>query len=170
MIIIKLPFSYSSQISTACLLAKLHDRLARVPSRDNSYRHDPSLQTWTLNLCVQCKLYGTLPLASANSLSSQILHPRPNMTSLQAVGKNYRLKGKEIATSLTSTTNIINNINNKHNNSIINNISVQSLPLLEEISGVSKYHSGHLPSQSAANSTKRSKLLRNLSLPCSTSE
>jgi len=83
------------------------------------------------------------------------------MTSLQAVGKNYRLKGKEIATSLTSTTNIINNINNKHNNNIINNISVQSLPLLEEISGVSKYHSGHLPSQSAANSTKRSKLLRN---------
>lgn len=111
MVVIKLPFSYSSQISTDCLLAKLHDRLARCPhgitQTDITRRYKLRPST-----CVCSVNYTTLStckrkLLQVRYLSSQILLPRPNQTTwqaFQAVRKNYRLKGEEIATSPTSTT------------------------------------------------------------------
>lgn len=92
-------------------MAKLHNRLARclhgITHTDitRRYKLGPSTCVCSVNYKALSHLQAQTPPSEILIITNTPSQTKPNhMTSLQAVGKNYRLKGKEIATSLTSTT------------------------------------------------------------------
>ena len=115
MIIIKLPFSYSSQISTACLLAKLHDRLARCPhgithtDMTRRYKLGPSTCVCSVNYKALSHLQAQTPYHHKYSIPDQTwqafkLWERTTVWKVKKLQPHWHQQQTSSTISITNTT------------------------------------------------------------------